>query len=84
MPLPRGLGGSVLGSCPSPQLSLFSLLLLVVKRVPEHVQVDDPAAQRRLAKKLERQQVQGAWALPHAVWSRLREGGRLGWAGVLG
>nr|XP_032631117.1 translation initiation factor eIF-2B subunit delta [Chelonoidis abingdonii] len=28
-----------------------------VKRVPEHVQVDDPAAQRRLAKKLERQQV---------------------------
>ncbi|XP_050807648.1 translation initiation factor eIF-2B subunit delta isoform X1 [Gopherus flavomarginatus] len=29
----------------------------MVKRVPEHVQVDDPAAQRRLAKKLERQQV---------------------------
>ncbi|NXW51703.1 EI2BD factor, partial [Nyctiprogne leucopyga] len=29
----------------------------VVKRLPEHVQVDDPAAQRRLAKKLERQQV---------------------------
>ncbi|XP_060610801.2 translation initiation factor eIF2B subunit delta [Anolis sagrei] len=29
----------------------------VVKRVPEHVQADDPAAQRRLAKKLERQQV---------------------------
>ncbi|NXX54589.1 EI2BD factor, partial [Scopus umbretta] len=29
----------------------------VVKWLPEHVQVDDPAAQRRLAKKLERQQV---------------------------
>ncbi|XP_075772375.1 translation initiation factor eIF2B subunit delta isoform X2 [Pelodiscus sinensis] len=29
----------------------------MVKRVPEHVQVDDPAAQKRLAKKLERQQV---------------------------
>ncbi|XP_075353643.1 translation initiation factor eIF2B subunit delta isoform X3 [Mycteria americana] len=29
----------------------------VVKRLPEHVQVDDPAAQRKLAKKLERQQV---------------------------
>ncbi|XP_042302882.1 translation initiation factor eIF-2B subunit delta [Sceloporus undulatus] len=28
-----------------------------VKRVPEHVQADDPAARRRLAKKLERQQV---------------------------
>lgn len=28
-----------------------------VKRLPEHVQVDDPAAQRKLAKKLERQQV---------------------------
>ncbi|KAK4825030.1 hypothetical protein QYF61_023034 [Mycteria americana] len=32
----------------------------VVKRLPEHVQVDDPAAQRKLAKKLERQQV-GGW-----------------------
>ncbi|XP_040453984.1 translation initiation factor eIF-2B subunit delta isoform X2 [Falco naumanni] len=29
----------------------------VVKRLPEHIQVDDPAAQRKLAKKLERQQV---------------------------
>ncbi|NXF61311.1 EI2BD factor, partial [Ciccaba nigrolineata] len=29
----------------------------VVKRLPEHVQVDDPAAQRKLAKKLERQQL---------------------------
>ncbi|XP_067406633.1 translation initiation factor eIF2B subunit delta [Emydura macquarii macquarii] len=29
----------------------------MVKRLPEHVQVDDPAAQKRLAKKLERQQV---------------------------
>ncbi|NXK89201.1 EI2BD factor, partial [Formicarius rufipectus] len=29
----------------------------MVKRLPEHVQVDDPAAQRKLAKKLERQQV---------------------------
>ncbi|XP_074847692.1 translation initiation factor eIF2B subunit delta [Carettochelys insculpta] len=29
----------------------------MVKRVPEHVQADDPAVQRRLAKKLERQQV---------------------------
>uniref|UniRef100_A0A8B9TK93 Translation initiation factor eIF2B subunit delta n=1 Tax=Anas platyrhynchos TaxID=8839 RepID=A0A8B9TK93_ANAPL len=29
----------------------------VVKRLPEHVQVDDPAALRKLAKKLERQQV---------------------------
>uniref|UniRef100_A0A7M4FT97 Translation initiation factor eIF2B subunit delta n=2 Tax=Crocodylus porosus TaxID=8502 RepID=A0A7M4FT97_CROPO len=29
----------------------------VVKRLPEHVQVDDPVAQRKLAKKLERQQV---------------------------
>ncbi|XP_078506228.1 translation initiation factor eIF2B subunit delta isoform X2 [Lissotriton helveticus] len=29
----------------------------VVKRLPEHVQVDDPAAQKKLAKKLERQQV---------------------------
>ncbi|KAE8605784.1 hypothetical protein XENTR_v10015319 [Xenopus tropicalis] len=28
-----------------------------VKRLPEHIQVDDPAAQRKLAKKLERQQV---------------------------
>ncbi|KAM9317419.1 translation initiation factor eIF2B subunit delta [Gastrophryne carolinensis] len=28
-----------------------------VKRVPEHIQVDDPAAQKKLAKKLERQQV---------------------------
>uniref|UniRef100_A0A8D2QBX2 Translation initiation factor eIF2B subunit delta n=1 Tax=Zonotrichia albicollis TaxID=44394 RepID=A0A8D2QBX2_ZONAL len=32
-------------------------ILAVVKRLPEHVQVDDPAAQRKLAKKLERQQV---------------------------
>ncbi|NXX28606.1 EI2BD factor, partial [Nicator chloris] len=29
----------------------------MVKRLPEHVQVDDPTAQRKLAKKLERQQV---------------------------
>ncbi|XP_064411584.1 translation initiation factor eIF-2B subunit delta [Latimeria chalumnae] len=29
----------------------------VVKRLPEHVQADDPAAVKRLAKKLERQQV---------------------------
>ncbi|XP_028809469.1 translation initiation factor eIF2B subunit delta isoform X2 [Denticeps clupeoides] len=29
----------------------------VVKRLPEHVQVDDPAAVRKLAKKLERQQI---------------------------
>ncbi|NWI52560.1 EI2BD factor, partial [Calyptomena viridis] len=29
----------------------------MVKRLPEHVQVDDPAAQRKLAKKGERQQV---------------------------
>ncbi|NWT90704.1 EI2BD factor, partial [Lanius ludovicianus] len=29
----------------------------MVKRLPEHMQVDDPAAQRKLAKKLERQQV---------------------------
>ncbi|KAJ7341436.1 hypothetical protein JRQ81_005528 [Phrynocephalus forsythii] len=29
----------------------------VVKRLPEHVQVDDPAARKKLAKKLERQQV---------------------------
>ncbi|NXP61224.1 EI2BD factor, partial [Chloropsis cyanopogon] len=29
----------------------------MVKRLPEHVQVDDPAAQKKLAKKLERQQV---------------------------
>ncbi|XP_063079655.1 translation initiation factor eIF-2B subunit delta [Engraulis encrasicolus] len=29
----------------------------VVKRLPEHVQVDDPAAIRKLAKKLERQQI---------------------------
>ncbi|XP_063155723.1 translation initiation factor eIF2B subunit delta [Candoia aspera] len=28
-----------------------------IKRLPEHVQVDDPAAQKKLAKKLERQQV---------------------------
>uniref|UniRef100_A0A8D2KU29 Translation initiation factor eIF2B subunit delta n=1 Tax=Varanus komodoensis TaxID=61221 RepID=A0A8D2KU29_VARKO len=28
-----------------------------VKRLPEHVQLDDPAAQKKLAKKLERQQV---------------------------
>uniref|UniRef100_H9GML4 Translation initiation factor eIF2B subunit delta n=1 Tax=Anolis carolinensis TaxID=28377 RepID=H9GML4_ANOCA len=39
-----------LHSCASPTAP-------VVKRVPEHVQADDPAAQRRLAKKLERQQV---------------------------
>lgn len=32
-------------------------LLSVVKRLPEHVQVDDPAALKKLAKKLERQQV---------------------------
>ncbi|KAM8810034.1 translation initiation factor eIF2B subunit delta [Eudromia elegans] len=31
--------------------------LSVVKRLPEHVQVDDPTAQKKLAKKLERQQV---------------------------
>lgn len=37
----------------------FSAILAVVKRLPEHVQVDDPAAQRKLAKKLERQQVGG-------------------------
>ncbi|XP_023655246.1 translation initiation factor eIF2B subunit delta [Paramormyrops kingsleyae] len=29
----------------------------VVKRLPEHVQVDDPAAVRKLAKKLEKQQI---------------------------
>ncbi|XP_030627278.1 translation initiation factor eIF2B subunit delta isoform X1 [Chanos chanos] len=29
----------------------------VVKRLPEHVQVDDPAAVKKLAKKLERQQI---------------------------
>lgn len=29
----------------------------VVKRLPEHIQVDDPAVVRKLAKKLERQQV---------------------------
>lgn len=29
----------------------------LVKRLPEHIQVDDPAAQKKLAKKLERQQV---------------------------
>ncbi|XP_041418220.1 eukaryotic translation initiation factor 2B subunit delta L homeolog isoform X2 [Xenopus laevis] len=29
-----------------------------VKRLPEHIQVDDPAAQKKLAKKLERQQMQ--------------------------
>lgn len=29
----------------------------IVKRLPEHVLVDDPAAQKKLAKKLERQQV---------------------------
>ncbi|XP_016387190.1 translation initiation factor eIF-2B subunit delta-like [Sinocyclocheilus rhinocerous] len=31
----------------------------VVKRLPEHVQVDDPAALKKLAKKLERQQKSG-------------------------
>uniref|UniRef100_A0A8C8SNX4 Translation initiation factor eIF2B subunit delta n=1 Tax=Pelusios castaneus TaxID=367368 RepID=A0A8C8SNX4_9SAUR len=31
--------------------------LSMVKRLPEHMQVDDPAALKRLAKKLERQQV---------------------------
>ncbi|KAM5164480.1 translation initiation factor eIF2B subunit delta [Mantella aurantiaca] len=31
--------------------------LQTVKRLPDHVQVDDPAAQKKLAKKLERQQV---------------------------
>lgn len=41
------------------QLGLTSAVLTVVKRLPEHVQVDDPAAQRKLAKKLERQQVGG-------------------------
>lgn len=35
------------------------IVLTVVKRLPEHVQVDDPAALRKLAKKLERQQVGG-------------------------
>ncbi|XP_040282838.1 translation initiation factor eIF-2B subunit delta-like isoform X2 [Bufo bufo] len=29
----------------------------IVKRLPEHIMVDDPAAQKKLAKKLERQQV---------------------------
>lgn len=38
--------------------SLF-IILTAVKRLPEHVQVDDPAALRKLAKKLERQQVGG-------------------------
>uniref|UniRef100_A0A8C5M4E6 Translation initiation factor eIF2B subunit delta n=1 Tax=Leptobrachium leishanense TaxID=445787 RepID=A0A8C5M4E6_9ANUR len=40
-----------------------------VKRLPEHVQVDDPAAQKKLAKKLERQQapVSGrVWRFPDA------------------
>lgn len=41
-----------------PHATLFAILA-VVKRLPEHVQVDDPAAQRKLAKKLERQQVGG-------------------------
>lgn len=41
------------------QLGLILAVLAVVKRLPEHVQVDDPAAQRKLAKKLERQQVGG-------------------------
>ncbi|XP_062323033.1 translation initiation factor eIF-2B subunit delta isoform X2 [Osmerus eperlanus] len=31
----------------------------VVKRLPEHVQVDDPAVVKKLAKKLERQQTEG-------------------------
>lgn len=35
----------------------FLYFLLVLKRLPEHVQVDDPAALKKLAKKLERQQV---------------------------
>lgn len=34
-----------------------SFLFPAVKRLPEHIQVDDPAAQKKLAKKLERQQV---------------------------
>ncbi|XP_061889709.1 LOW QUALITY PROTEIN: translation initiation factor eIF-2B subunit delta [Entelurus aequoreus] len=34
-----------------------SELQLVVKRIPEHVQVDDPDVLRKLAKKLERQQI---------------------------
>ncbi|KFW82622.1 Translation initiation factor eIF-2B subunit delta, partial [Manacus vitellinus] len=37
------------------QFGLTPAFLAVVKRLPEHVQVDDPAAQRKLAKKLERQ-----------------------------
>uniref|UniRef100_A0A8C5RJF1 Eukaryotic translation initiation factor 2B subunit delta n=1 Tax=Laticauda laticaudata TaxID=8630 RepID=A0A8C5RJF1_LATLA len=39
------------------QTALCPLLSPAVKRLPEHVQVDDPAAQKKLAKKLERQQV---------------------------
>uniref|UniRef100_A0A8B9L0V9 Translation initiation factor eIF2B subunit delta n=1 Tax=Astyanax mexicanus TaxID=7994 RepID=A0A8B9L0V9_ASTMX len=35
---------------------LFNLLS-AVKRLPEHIQVDDPAVVRKLAKKLERQQI---------------------------
>lgn len=46
------------GAAPK-QLGLIPAVLAVVKRLPEHVQVDDPAAQRKLAKKLERQQVGG-------------------------
>ncbi|RLV63263.1 hypothetical protein DV515_00018448 [Chloebia gouldiae] len=46
----------------------------MVKRLPEHVQVDDPAAQRKLAKKLERQQVGGLGDRLHAWGSCAAEG----------
>lgn len=34
-----------------------NFLFLVVKRLPEHIQADNPEVLRKLAKKLERQQV---------------------------
>uniref|UniRef100_A0A8D2J635 Translation initiation factor eIF2B subunit delta n=1 Tax=Varanus komodoensis TaxID=61221 RepID=A0A8D2J635_VARKO len=52
----RGEPGS--GAAPPLLLPSSSALLPpAVKRLPEHVQLDDPAAQKKLAKKLERQQV---------------------------
>lgn len=35
----------------------FFFFFLVVKRLPEHIQVDNPEVLKKLAKKLERQQV---------------------------
>lgn len=39
------------------KVTLFTDAFSVVKRLPEHVQVDNPEVLKKLAKKLERQQV---------------------------